>query len=126
MAATKAEYKELKQSSPRYVILHKLHAADIHQIFGCLPLPIVMSWDNYDKYVHLDDLCAYDLVFFMLGPAIASGAPPFMLDAPRKWGLAIGKHDNVVAEGEPVGDSYRVSLRPATKEERRPGAHLSR
>lgn len=119
MVATKAEYKKWRQNSPKYAILHKLHAQDIHETFRCLPRPIIMSWDDYDKYIHLDDSSAYDLVFIMLGPAIASGAPPFMLDAPRKWLLAIGRHDNVVAVGEPSGDNYRVALRPATKEERR-------
>jgi hypothetical protein len=119
MAASKQEYFEWKKASPKHAILHKLHAEDISRQFGGLPRPIIMSWDDYDKYIHLNDLCAYDLVLCMLGMGVMLGQMPFLFDAQRQWYLAVGKHGYLVAEGQLDGNNYRVSIRPMTREERK-------
>ena len=100
MPVTKAEYKQWKQSSPKYAILHKLHSQDVFENFGGLPRPVIMTWADYDKFIHLDDLCAYDLLAVMLGRL---SGQVFMFDAPRKWLLAIGDND-VAVEGIVDGD----------------------
>ena len=88
------------------VVLHKLHAQDINKQFRGLPRPILMTKADYDKFIHGNDLCCYDLVFVMLGPF----GVPFLLDRPREWKLAIGKRDDVTAVGSPHRDGYLVAL----------------
>jgi hypothetical protein len=119
MAVSKQEYQEWKSNFPKYAILHKLHAEDVNRQFGGIPRAIIMSWEDYDRYIHLNDLCAYDLLLVILGPGVMLGQPPFLLDSPRNWSLAIGRHTYVIAEGAPDGDYYRVSFRSATAQERK-------
>lgn len=117
MAVSRKEYNEWKKLNSAYALLHKLHAEDVYRQFGGLPRAIIMSWDDYDRFIHLNDLYAYDLILVMLGFAVMMGRQPFMLDAPRDWRLAIG-NKKVVATGSLAGDSYRVSLRSMTRKER--------
>lgn len=117
MAVSRQEYNEWKELNPAYAVLHKLHAEDVYRQFGGLPRAIIMTWADYDRFIHLNDLYAYDLILVMLGLAVMMGGQPFMLDSPRDWRLAIG-NKQVVAEGALAGTSYRVSLRLMTKEER--------
>lgn len=121
MASTKKEYEDWKQISPEFCILHKLHAEDVSRQFGGLPAPVIMSWHDYDKYIHLNDLCAYDLLLCLLGgPGIRMGVKPFMLDQPGTWLLAIGDHEFVEADGEPkISGEYLVRLRQSFHPERR-------
>lgn len=105
MAVTKEEYNLWRETNPRFAILHKLHAEDVNQQFGGIPRAIKMSWEDYDKYIHLNDLCAYDLLLQVLGMGVKMGQLPFMLDRTRDWTIAIG---NKTAEvhGELDSDGY--------------------
>ena len=118
MAVSKQEYREWKEATPDFAVLHKLHAEDVNRQFGGIPRAVIMSWDEYDRYIHLDDLCAYDLLLVMLGAGVMLGQPPFMLDAPREWHLAVG-NKFIVATGDIEGYNYRVRIRPMTPKERR-------
>lgn len=121
MAVSKAVYELTKITSPDFAPLDQLHADDVEKCFGMLPRSVSMSWEDYDKYIHLNDLCAYDLLVFMLGPAVMLGRSPFSLDSARTWRLAIGRRGNVVAEGQPADDRYFVALRQADTKKRRRG-----
>jgi hypothetical protein len=93
------------------VELHKLHAQDIHNQFGGLPCPIVMVQADYDKFIHGSDLCCYDLILQMLGMGYMIGHPPFMLDRPATWDLAIGDRERCHAIGAPQSNGdYLVTL----------------
>lgn len=118
MAVSKAVYELTKITSPDFAPLDQLHADDVEKCFGLLPCSVIMSWDDYDDYIHLDDLCAYDLLVVMLGPAVMMGRPGFGMDCPRRWPLAVGQQ-RVIAEGEPHSHRYKVSVRPMTTKERR-------
>jgi hypothetical protein len=124
MAATKEEAQQWRKAIPRYAILHKLHAEDINRQFGGIPRQILLSWDDYDKYIHLTDVYAYDLVLTLLGgPGVMLGQPPFMLDEDAEWHLAIGRK-SCVATGKLQPDgNYLVSLRLMTAAEKRQNAH---
>ena len=121
MAVSKAVYELTKITSPDFAPLDQLHADDVEKQFGMLPRRVSMSWEDYDKYIHLNDLCAFDLLMFMLGPAVMFGRSPFPLDSPRTWRLAIGKRGYVVAEGQPAGNGYCVALREMNAKERKRG-----
>ena len=90
------------------VVLHKLHAQDINKQFRGLPRPILMTKADYDKFIHGNDLCCFDLLFVMLGPS--GFGVPFLLDQPREWKLAIGKRDGVKASGSVHPQGYLVAL----------------
>jgi hypothetical protein len=118
MAVGKAVYELMKITSPDFAIIDQLHADDVEKCFGLLlPRSVIMSWNDYDKFIHLNDLCAYDQLVFMLGPAVMLGHPGFEMDCARRWRLAVGNHE-VIAEGEPDGYRYKVSLRPMKAKER--------
>jgi hypothetical protein len=119
MPATKQEYKECRIANPTHAFLAQLHTDEITTQFDRLPRPILMSWADYDKYIHLNDLCAYDLTLAMLGFGIRLGRPAFALNRERTWRIAVGRHTAVLVVGKPVTEGYLVSLQKMTPTERR-------
>ena len=119
MPATKQENKECRIANPTHAFLAQLHTDEITTQFDRLPRPILMSWADYDKYIHLNDLCAYDLTLAMLGFGIRLGRPAFALNRERTWRIAVGRHTAVLVVGKPVTEGYLVSLQKMTPTERR-------